>query len=614
MTMWRIFILPLTLLCLTACGSGSGTSNKPGDSGGNTDDNVIRIDAAASRSSGVAPLGVFFNAGIDTADASFHNLEYSWDFGDPASGDWAATNSNKNSDKGPVAAHVFEAPGDYTVTLTTRDQNGTVNQQQIAITVDDPETVYTGTSTVCISRTASDDFTGCPSGAQHVLMDDIDQLPDHIAGGKRVLFRRGDYWETNGSASYANISGPVTIGAYGNCDNPDGRGICDNAPRIHLAGDETQGLFSLHKTSDWRIKDLHITGDLTRWGVIGGNTDLYAILLYRLRTEGFTTPLGNSHWDTNGHDQVMLVDSDVSETNGNSVYIGSERLVVMGNHLRNSHTTHVLRVWQAYMGVVSHNDISGASLNSDSGRHALKLHGPSQEVLSNAGDGRGGLVHPSRFIVIADNIFGSSGPWPVAIGPQDALHDERLRDILIEKNRFYAGYGDQSTTKVQISLNIWARQVTLRNNIFDGTGSSNYYTAVNISQRGTAPAPMDVRIYNNTIYQNGSFTGYSSHRGINIADAASQVIARNNLIHLPPGGTVAEMISNESADLIADHNLLTDTPGLTDPDNIDFLQKDFRLDDGSPAIDAGTPVPLLDDCEGNHRPQGAAYDMGAFER
>ena len=66
--------------------------------------------------------------------------------------------------------------------------------------------------------------------------------------------------------------------------------------------------------------------------------------------------------------------------------------------------------------------------------------------------------------------------------------------------------------------------------------------------------------------------------------------------------------------LVEDHNLMTDSSGLIDPDNADFLAKDFSLQAGSPAIDSGTAVPVFDDFTGAPRPNGSAYDVGAFER
>jgi PKD repeat protein len=611
----RSAIIGLTLI-LFACSSGDGGSGEGSNGGSDDTPPTVQLPAAASRTSGVAPLGVFFNAALDTTTDSFHHLEYTWDFGDPSSGTWADSGATKNSDKGPVAAHIFESAGSYTVTLTVRDGNGIIATEAFAISVEAPDDRYAGTDTVCISTSSANDFSQCPVGADTVLMDDINALADHVSSGKRVLLRRGDSWTTTGSARYADISGPVTIGAYGQCQNPDARGICANAPRIHLSGDETQGLFSLYRPSDWRIMDLHISGETTRWGAIGGDTDLQSLLLLRLRVEGFNVPLGASHWNTDGHDQFMIVDCDVSGSESNEVYIGSERLVLMGNNFRNPSQSHVLRVWQAYLGVIGHNTLSGSSQESDLGRHALKFHGPGQEILANAGNGRDGLMNPTRFVVVTDNIFGGSGPWPVAVGPQDGGHDERLRDIIVEKNRFFSDYGDQSccSSGVRVALHVWAADITVRNNIFDGTASSAYYTAIHIGQRGIETAPSGNRIYNNTIYKADLMSGYTSCRGIDIDAGATETVVRNNLVHLPSEALEGEMIRNASADLVSDHNLMTDNPGLVDPDNPDHLLKDFRLLADSAAKNQGADVPVWDGFDGTQRPQDGLYDIGAFER
>ena len=57
---------------------------------------------------------------------------------------------------------------------------------------------------------------------------------------------------------------------------------------------------------------------------------------------------------------------------------------------------------------------------------------------------------------------------------------------------------------------------------------------------------------------------------------------RNNLAHLPTQTSEVELIRNESADLVSDHNLMTET--------------------------------VWDDFAGMQRPQDDLYDIGAFER
>src|SRR5688572_23082825 len=117
-------LLLVPALVLAACGGGGGDgSESPPNPAGQ-----IAPSLVPSRASGVAPLYVFFDATATTAAATsrpFHELEYRWEFGDAASGSWASTpgmpNLSRNAATGPVAAHVFETPGTYTVNLTVLD-------------------------------------------------------------------------------------------------------------------------------------------------------------------------------------------------------------------------------------------------------------------------------------------------------------------------------------------------------------------------------------------------------------------------------------------------------------------------------------------------------------
>jgi hypothetical protein len=51
-----------------------------------------------------------------------------------------------------------------------------------------------------------------------------------------------------------------------------------------------------------------------------------------------------------------------------------------------------------------------------------------------------------------------------------------------------------------------------------------------------------------------------------------------------------------------------------DPHFVDPSGANFRLQDISPAIDAGANIGSTEDLDGNPRPQGGGYDMGAYER
>src|SRR5689334_22269040 len=85
--------------------------------------------SAASRTSGVAPLSVFFDA-LDSAvpawtsgvvqppAGDFAALNYRWDFGEKKAETWPLSGKSRNSATGYTAVHVFEEPGRYRVQLT----------------------------------------------------------------------------------------------------------------------------------------------------------------------------------------------------------------------------------------------------------------------------------------------------------------------------------------------------------------------------------------------------------------------------------------------------------------------------------------------------------------
>jgi hypothetical protein len=50
-----------------------------------------------------------------------------------------------------------------------------------------------------------------------------------------------------------------------------------------------------------------------------------------------------------------------------------------------------------------------------------------------------------------------------------------------------------------------------------------------------------------------------------------------------------------------------------DPKLLNPSSNDFHLTTGSPAIDAGVTTAVTIDYDGNSRPQGSAYDIGAYE-
>jgi Right handed beta helix region/Protein of unknown function (DUF1565) len=113
------------------------------------------------------------------------------------------------------------------------------------------------------------------------------------------------------------------------------------------------------------------------------------------------------------------------------------------------------------------------------------------------------------------------------------------------------------------------------------------------------------KVYNNTICKShgdaGIRNGYPNPPG------ARSTIILNNILYQNKNGN---KILDYGRDTFADYNLV----GSTDPKFVNAAAHDFRLQANSPAIDAGTTLKeVTTDCDGVRRPQGKAYDMGAYE-
>lgn len=587
----------------------------------------------ASRTTGVAPLYVHFYDSEATVDSTpgvmpFHDYEYSWAYGDIESGVWGTSGKSKNSDKGAVAAHVFDTPGEYTVTLTVRDSSGIVGTDTETITVTDPTTVFAGTLTTCVNPEGDADFTGCPSGATQLQEDTITDIDSttYADNGMRILFKRGGEWTLSASPEWPSAT-TVHVGAYGTCTGETIYGTCTNDPLITMTSGA--GYFvSLSSKTDWRIENIRFTGVKADDGhdVTAGASRIRHTLLYKITATSMGSAVSWSNYRTNDdqyHDANAIVSCDLSNTADGVMYVGSERLAVLGTNSRDTDDSHSLRIFQAYQSVIAHNRLSGSDIENGV-RIAMKLHGPGEPYVGTfAETGTNGLRYRSKFINIHDNVFGTGGQYTVDIGPQNSEYDERISDVVFEKNKIVSDYGTASGLPTVASLTLAGRYMTARNNIIDGTGSTNDgYLGITCYRTGTewdidnddVLDPEDsvrgYRVYNNTIY-NPENLNY--HRAIVIGETASDVIIRNNYVSIPNTSGEKTLVSDGPGDSTASNNVSTLTPYFTDPDNETQLSRDFSLtESATEAIDQGYIVPVWDDFLGNNR-TGGTYDVGAFE-
>lgn len=336
-------------------------------------------------------------------------------------------------------------------------------------------------------------------------------------------------------------------------------------------------------------------------------------------------------------DQVAVVDSTVipGAATVYSAYDSGSRIAFMGNDFDNGGNgtgSHVTRWPFLNKAVISNNTFSHPGYT----RLAVKLHAPYWNEVFNQFDPT--ATHPfitsatnssldnlsnysvyangdgyTKYVVISDNklidapITATSpgNPWSVELGPQDSGSDERIKDVIVERNWWVAN------TNSQVALRISASEITARNNVFDFSNGSNGQTAIQVVKDGIVLTSDQVRLYNNTIYTSYAVPS-SQFAGIDLAAQVTNITAKNNLAYAPNAQGPVMFVNACGACLAASNNSSDAQVKGTSP-NFSLVTPvnpaDFSIGSGSYAIGAGIAVPVWSDFF--LVPQTGARDLGA---
>ena len=588
-------------------------------SGGGTPPNA---SFAVTQTSGVSPLGVVFDATATTSPTTarpFHDLDYSWSFGDSGATFVNRPDVDANQAKGPIVAHVFELPSGvssrtYTVTLTVRDATGAVAQIQKNITV----SAFSG-STYYVSNSAGNDSNSGTQAAPFKTWQKAMSVLFASNGPRRVLFQRGETWTISSGHSASNLTGPYVIGAYGSATSAKPMIRCTNQSRI----------LSLYPTVlDVRIMDIDFDGPYPTASAGDGINMGSNCLLLRSQLTNFYCAIGNGMGRHNGD---LVVDCKIFDNAAYGMFTGPTGSDAPPYHVAilacdfDQSTSHLLRTYVGH-SVVSYNTFRRTV------KHQIKFCG----------------TYPARteFAVISNNRFldpGDQGLWMISAGPEGNVPDQivgKVHNIIFEHNLWKLS---TSGGKVAIQSRS-ADDVTIRNNVFMG-----WIGPVDLSD-GTSGVTsyLNWHIYNNSFHSPDT-------RDLIFVRAylpVTNMVIRNNITSGPVAGAgsyvrALDMSATDRADLTCSNNIwylpnhtgaqlfrvggiaytfaAWSEPGGSMVNPCFVAGSDLRLSLGdnpgtsaveprSPALNTGDTVPTVrDDFQGTSRPRGSAYDIGAYE-
>lgn len=284
----------------------------------------------------------------------------------------------------------------------------------------------------------------------------------------------------------------------------------------------------------------------------------------------------------------------------------------------------------AYLGNYVHDNAQVVSNSATKGFHNIYFSTDSNHVIAawNLIDGdtgqnkcNGGRCNACRGIQFHSSPTGGGGPKDPSGHDQFDLHvhDNVIRNTHCDGINFATVDPSQGIVEAYNNVIYHVGTGVL-------TGDQSSFACIyfaGILNNGPAPGGT-AQVYNNTCYDFGKSGRDSDSGAFSVsASGAMKVNFQNNIVYALPGQSyISPNTRSRTAAFTGGNNLffgagagpsfLSSNKNI-DPGFVDARNGDFHLRPGSPAIDAGISVNLTTDHDGVTRPQGQAYDVGAYE-
>lgn len=432
------------------------------------------------------PCAVFFD-GIENGDGSgehsFETVEkyqFNWDFGPGTESD---TSSLGRTFVGFMAAHVFETPGVYQVSLSLTSGDGEVVGSD-TVTI---EVQSSSRSVKCVSL--SGNFTGCPSQNTADHFTDVASAWSGFGPNTELRFRRGESYLIEQAYTVPEDS---LLGAYGT----------GGTPQIHINTPAPGSAMNFgHRSSS---VELHFTGffpepDPKPWAFLYAQGENVLML----RTE-----IGEvycHHKGLSAHTLTFLVDSEIHDTNcateSYGVFASSSvgRWAAFNSTIRNTQRTNI----RSYVDKAL---IANMTFGYPKTNPVLRFY-------------------PKKWGLVTGCTSETDGSPHFGIGHNCCSADAfQPTNVIVEKNIFLKGFSSSVTGG--------GRNIVVRNNVtYDAPGLVSI--AYDKDPQGQFITTENVSVYNNTIFSPGLRSLLSTQQN---EDNYKSIKVFNNIVY----GTVKD--------------------------------------------------------------------------
>lgn len=448
---------------------GSNDGNNGGDTGGNPNAPLPTPVITIMSTSGMAPFAVHVNGLSSTLGiGDLLTARFEWDFGDP--------NGQFNKLVGWNAAHIYDQPGTYTITLKLTNQAGgqAVATKQVTVTAPNRTTIYVATN-------GNDSNPGTSENAPIRTAARAAQL---VNDNTRILFRRAGTYDI--SSTFHINKQNVVIGAYGNGAKPVLHWtVNSNYAAIMSMGSQAKNVV---------VQDLTFDSPFTPNNLI----------VRGIHPNGSNVTVRNCHFDDvsyamnteQGVDGFLVLNNTADAIGAYLVWAQGHDHTYLGNTVANSMHEHNIRIGGAKRLLIAHNDLTNTNKSTIWG------------MLTEHCYITGNVLREGRFLAGPNFAVGSPS--------------ERSRWIVFEGNEIinegliiYAG-----------AENVMIRNNVVRNNGGEAFSIWGYHSAMNRTTR-------NVTVVNNTAINNSSSYG----RFIKFGKGAENLTVANNLYVAPSFNT-----------------------------------------------------------------------------